>query len=83
MFVQPLYTFKVPLDDTELSIALIDVVPTAHILLFSFNPVEVEDLSKHKMDSEEIDVDINATTIINKALKEKRRICAVGTTSYV
>jgi S-adenosylmethionine:tRNA ribosyltransferase-isomerase len=54
---------------------------TLHVGLGTFNPVEVEDLSKHKMDSEEIDVDINATTIINKALKEKRRICAVGTTS--
>ena len=54
---------------------------TLHVGLGTFNPVEVEDLSKHKMDSEEIDVDINATTIINKALKEKRRICAIGTTS--
>ena len=54
---------------------------TLHVGLGTFNPVEVEDLSKHKMDSEEIDVDINATTIIKKALKEKRRICAVGTTS--
>ncbi|MDA9551105.1 tRNA preQ1(34) S-adenosylmethionine ribosyltransferase-isomerase QueA [Flavobacteriaceae bacterium] len=54
---------------------------TLHVGLGTFNPVEVEDLSKHKMDSEQIDVDINATTIINKALKEKRRICAVGTTS--
>ena len=54
---------------------------TLHVGLGTFNPVEVEDLSKHKMDSEEIDVDINATTIINKALKEKRRVCAVGTTS--
>ena len=54
---------------------------TLHVGLGTFNPVEVEDLSKHKMDSEEIDVDINATTIINKALKEKRRICAIVTTS--
>ena len=54
---------------------------TLHVGLGTFNPVEVEDLSKHNMDSEEIDVDINATTIINKALKEKRRICAIGTTS--
>ena len=54
---------------------------TLHVGLGTFNPVEVEDLSKHKMDSEEIDVDINATIIINKALKEKRRICAIGTTS--
>ena len=54
---------------------------TLHVGLGTFNPVEVEDLSKHKMDSEEIDVDKNATTVINKGLREKRRICAVGTTS--
>jgi S-adenosylmethionine:tRNA ribosyltransferase-isomerase len=54
---------------------------TLHVGLGTFNPVEVEDLSKHKMDSEEIDVNENATTIINKGLREKRRICAVGTTS--
>ena len=46
---------------------------TLHVGLGTFNPVEVEDLSKHKMDSEEIDVDINATTIINKALKRKKK----------
>ena len=33
------------------------------------------------MDVEEIDVDLNATTIINKGIAEKRRICAVGTTA--
>ncbi len=54
---------------------------TLHVGLGTFNPVEVEDLSKHKMDSEEIVVDKQATTIVNKALSEKRRICAVGTTA--
>ena len=53
---------------------------TLHVGLGTFNPVEVEDLSKHKMDSEEIIIDSNATQTINTALKEKRRICAVGTT---
>ncbi|MBZ9627648.1 tRNA preQ1(34) S-adenosylmethionine ribosyltransferase-isomerase QueA [Psychroflexus sp. CAK57W] len=53
---------------------------TLHIGLGTFNPVEVEDLSKHKMDSEEIMIDSKATSIINKAKSEKRRICAVGTT---
>ncbi|SDG54391.1 S-adenosylmethionine--tRNA ribosyltransferase-isomerase [Psychroflexus sediminis] len=53
---------------------------TLHIGLGTFNPVEVEDLSKHKMDSEEIMIDSNATSIINNAKSEKRRICAVGTT---
>ena len=54
---------------------------TLHVGLGTFNAVEVEDLSKHKMDSEEIDIDAKAASTINKALKEKRRICSVGTTS--
>ncbi|GGE30337.1 tRNA preQ1(34) S-adenosylmethionine ribosyltransferase-isomerase QueA [Psychroflexus planctonicus] len=53
---------------------------TLHIGLGTFNPVEVEDLSKHKMDSEQISITKDATQIVNKALKEKRKICAVGTT---
>ncbi|TJY36997.1 tRNA preQ1(34) S-adenosylmethionine ribosyltransferase-isomerase QueA [Pontimicrobium aquaticum] len=53
---------------------------TLHVGLGTFNPVEVEDLSKHKMDSEEISINKIATDTINSALKEKRRICAVGTT---
>jgi len=54
---------------------------TLHIGLGTFNSVEVEDLSKHKMDSEEIDITASAAKIVNNALKNKRRICAVGTTS--
>ena len=53
---------------------------TLHVGLGTFNPVEVEDLSKHKMDSEEIIINRHAAGIINNALIEKRRICAVGTT---
>ena len=48
--------------------------------LGTFSSVEVEDLSKHKMDSEEFYIDTVAENIINKGIKEKRRICAVGTT---
>ncbi len=54
---------------------------TLHVGLGTFNPVEVEDLSKHKMDSEEIVISEQATSVVNKALSEKRRICAVGTTA--
>jgi S-adenosylmethionine:tRNA ribosyltransferase-isomerase len=54
---------------------------TLHVGLGTFNPVEVEDLSKHKMDSEEIEIKQEAADIINNAKKAKRRICAVGTTS--
>ena len=54
---------------------------TLHVGLGTFNPVEVEDLSKHKMDSEEIIIPRQTADTINTALKEKRRICAVGTTA--
>ncbi len=54
---------------------------TLHVGLGTFNPVEVEDLSKHKMDSEEIIIKKSATETINKAIKDKKRICAVGTTA--
>ena len=54
---------------------------TLHVGLGTFNPVEVEDLSKHKMDSEEIIINKIASDTINSALKEKRRICAIGTTA--
>jgi len=54
---------------------------TLHVGLGTFNPVEVEDLSKHKMDSEELKIGPRAVEIVNKGLAEKRRICAVGTTA--
>ena len=53
---------------------------TLHVGLGTFSPVEVEDLSKHKMDSEEAYIDKTAVDTINKAINERRRICAVGTT---
>ncbi len=54
---------------------------TLHVGLGTFSPVEVEDLSKHKMDSEEIIIDEIAERIINSGIQNKRRICAVGTTA--
>jgi len=54
---------------------------TLHVGLGTFRPVEVEDLSKHKMESEKIIVKQDACDTINRALEEKRRICAVGTTT--
>ncbi|WP_339833531.1 tRNA preQ1(34) S-adenosylmethionine ribosyltransferase-isomerase QueA [uncultured Flavobacterium sp.] len=54
---------------------------TLHVGLGTFNPVEVEDLSKHKMDSEEIIVSQEACDIVNNAKVNKKRICSVGTTS--
>ena len=53
---------------------------TLHVGLGTFSSVEVEDLSKHKMDSEEAIVPQEAVDIVNKAIANKKRICAVGTT---
>lgn len=53
---------------------------TLHVGLGTFNPVEVEDLSKHKMDSEQIDIPEIAVNSVNNALNNNKRVCAVGTT---
>ncbi len=54
---------------------------TLHIGLGTFNPVEVEDLSKHKMDSEELFITQEACDIVNNAKENNKKICAVGTTA--
>jgi S-adenosylmethionine:tRNA ribosyltransferase-isomerase len=53
---------------------------TLHVGLGNFRNVDVEDLTKHKVDSERIIISEDASTIINKAKERKSRICAVGTT---
>ena len=53
---------------------------TLHVGLGTFSPVEVEDLSKHKMDSEELIISQDTASKINNALNYRRKICAVGTT---
>ena len=54
---------------------------TLHTGLGTFRPIEVEDLTKHKMDAEYYAVDEYACKTVNKAKEEGRRICAIGTTS--
>ena len=54
---------------------------TLHVGLGTFRPVEVEDLTKHKMDSEQISIPDVTSDMVNKALDEKRRVCSIGTTS--
>lgn len=54
---------------------------TLHVGLGTFRTVEVEDLTKHKMDSEQYIIEQKDADIVNKAILEKRRVCAVGTTS--
>ena len=54
---------------------------TLHTGLGTFRPIEVEDLSKHKMDAEYYNVDEIACGIVNKAKEGNRRICSIGTTT--
>lgn len=66
----------------RLEIKGIDITPiTMHVGLGSFREVDVEDLTKHKMDSENFDVPQVTCDIVNNALDTKKRICAVGTTT--
>ncbi len=53
---------------------------TLHVGLGNFRQVDVEDLTKHKMDSEQIFITEDATNIINHGKDNKKRVCAVGTT---
>jgi S-adenosylmethionine:tRNA ribosyltransferase-isomerase len=54
---------------------------TLHVGLGTFNPVEVEDLSKHKMDSEELIITPEACEVVNRAKTGRNKVCAVGTTT--
>ncbi len=54
---------------------------TLHIGLGTFRTIDVEDLSKHKMDAEYFRVPEQAAATVNKAKTDGRRICAVSTTS--
>lgn len=54
---------------------------TLHIGLGTFRNIEVEDLSKHKMDAEYFKIQPEAVDLVNVAKQEKRQICAIGTTS--
>jgi S-adenosylmethionine:tRNA ribosyltransferase-isomerase len=53
---------------------------TLHTGLSTFRPIEVEDLSKHKMDAEYFRIDEEACKIINTAKQNGRRVCSIGTT---
>jgi S-adenosylmethionine:tRNA ribosyltransferase-isomerase len=54
---------------------------TLHAGLGNFKPIEVEDLTKHRMDSEEMYIEDEACDLINTAKANGKKICAVGTTS--
>jgi S-adenosylmethionine:tRNA ribosyltransferase-isomerase len=54
---------------------------TLHIGLGTFRTIDVEDLSKHKMDAEYFKIQEKAVEIVNRAKENDRRVCGVGTTS--
>lgn len=59
----------------------VDVKPiTLHVGLGTFRSVDVEDLTKHKMDSENYWVEEDTANRVNQALEGKHKVCAVGTT---
>jgi S-adenosylmethionine:tRNA ribosyltransferase-isomerase len=54
---------------------------TLHTGLGTFRPIEVEDLSKHKMDAEYYRIDDTAVGLINQAKDRGKRVCSIGTTT--
>lgn len=54
---------------------------TLHIGLGTFRSIDVEDLSKHKMDAEFFKISEKASTIVNRAKDKQTKVCAVGTTA--
>ena len=54
---------------------------TLHVGLGTFRSIDVEDLSKHKMDAEYFKIEQNAVDVVNKAKAAHKRVCGVGTTS--
>ncbi len=66
----------------RLTIKSIEIAPiTLHVGLGTFRQVDVEDLTKHKTDSESYRVGPEVVEKVNKSLQLKRRVCAVGVTS--
>ncbi|MEK6479200.1 tRNA preQ1(34) S-adenosylmethionine ribosyltransferase-isomerase QueA [Catalinimonas sp. 4WD22] len=54
---------------------------TLHVGLGTFRSVDVEDLTKHKMDSENFEISKTTETLVNESLDNKKRVCSIGTTS--
>lgn len=52
---------------------------TLHCGLGNFHDIEVEDLTKHKMDSEQMIISKEACVLVNKTKQEGHRVCAIGT----
>lgn len=54
---------------------------TLHAGLGNFRTIDVEDLTKHKMDSEEVIINQASADVVNAAKDRNRKICAIGTTT--
>ncbi len=54
---------------------------TLHVGLGTFRTVDVEDLTKHKTDSENYRISQSSADLVNASIDNKKRVCAVGTTS--
>ena len=54
---------------------------TLHVGLGNFRTIDVEDLTKHKMDSEEMIIEAEMAEIVNRAKYQKKKVVAVGTTT--
>lgn len=53
---------------------------TLHIGLGTFRTIDVEDLSKHKMEAEYFRIPPEAAQAVNKSILAEKKVCAVGTT---
>jgi S-adenosylmethionine:tRNA ribosyltransferase-isomerase len=60
----------------------VDMVPvTLDVGIGTFRPVDVEDLTKHKMESEHYTISQETVDRVNQSIDNKKRVCAVGTTT--
>jgi S-adenosylmethionine:tRNA ribosyltransferase-isomerase len=66
----------------KLEIKGVDFTPlTLHIGVGTFRQVDVEDLTKHKTDSENFMIPQATCDLVNRALDNKKRVCSIGTTA--
>lgn len=60
----------------------VNVIPLVlNVGLGTFKPVHVEDLSRHRMDSEYFEISVDAATLVNDSMEKGKKIVSVGTTT--
>ena len=60
----------------------VNVIPIVlNVGLGTFKPVHVDDLSRHRMDSEYFEISVDAATIVNDSMEKGKKIVSVGTTT--